>query len=48
MNYKRILLGILFSPILIPVGVVLIIGIGFVFGIEYLLTGKFNQDDGGW
>ncbi len=48
MNYKRILLGVLFLPFLIPIGILLGIGIFFVFGIEYVLTGKYNQDDGGW
>lgn len=45
---KRILLGVLFSPILIPVGAVSIMLLGLVWGIEYVLTGKYNQDNGGW
>ena len=46
--YKRILLGILFSPFLVPVAIIFIVIWGFICGIEYVLTGKYNQDDGGW
>lgn len=48
MKWQRIALLILFSPILIPVVMIGLIVMGFVFGIEYALTGKYNQDDGGW
>ncbi len=48
MNIKRICLFILFSPLLIPVFAVFFLTLGFIWGIEYVLTGKYNQDDGGW
>ena len=49
--YKRILLGILLFPIIIPVFIMkcFIIFICFlIFGTEYVFTGKYNQDDGSW
>ena len=48
---KRILLGVLLSPIVIPVfifKVIMELFILIMFGVEYVLTGKYNQDDGGW
>ncbi len=48
MNWKRIGVCILLSPILIPVGILLGAGMLLVFGLEYAVTGKYNQDDGGW
>ena len=48
MNWKRIIVIILVSPILaIPV-IIGGLGLLLVFGIQYALTGKYNQDDGGW
>ena len=52
MKYKRLLLGIMLSPIIVPLAIVglLLIGIPTLicWGIEYVATGEYNVDDGGW
>ncbi len=48
MNWQQIILIIVFSPIIIPAVIVIGCLLGVVFGLEYALTGKYNQDDGGW
>ena len=51
MNYKRLLVGILLFPIVIPIfilKVILFLLISSMFGLEYVFTGKYNKDDSGW
>lgn len=48
MNWKRVIVIILVSPILIVPAVIGGLGLLLVFGIQYALTGKYNQDKGGW
>jgi hypothetical protein len=48
MSWKRIIVIILVSPILVVPLVIGGLGLLLVFGIQYALTGKYNEDDGGW
>lgn len=48
MNWKRIVVFILVLPIIIIPIFVGGMGLLLVFGIQYAITGKYNQDDGGW
>ena len=44
-NLKRVIVFVLVSPIVVPVTIIAGLGLLLVFGIEYVLTGKYNQDD---
>lgn len=48
MKWQQIPFLILFSPIIIPALVVISCVLFILWGFEYALTGKYNQDDGGW
>ena len=48
MNWKRIIVFSILSPIVVPMIIIVGIFLLLIFGLEYALTGKFNQDDGGW
>jgi hypothetical protein len=51
MKHKRILLGILLSPVVILVfmGMCFIwLWISLIEGISFVITGKVDVDDGGW
>lgn len=48
MKWQRIIVFILVSPIVIPFIILVGVALLMVFGVEYALTGKFNEDNGGW
>ena len=48
MKWQQIPFLILFSPIIIPVVIGVACILFMMWGLEYALTGKYNQDDGGW
>ena len=49
MNWQQIILIIVFSPIIIPAAIAIGCMLAIIWGLEYALTGKFNQkESGGW
>ena len=48
MKWQQISFIVLFSPIIIPITIMVCFILFLCWGLEYAVTGKYNQDNGGW